>query len=95
MIYVGLGLAAGFGGLWLYFIVERKGWSWLWIGWGSGLLLAGPGRDQRPRTPAEPVRQVPDLQRLDDDHRAAVRDGQGARVGSGRVLSISSCRMTR
>ncbi len=66
-IYVGLGLAAlTFGGLWLHFIVERKGWSWLWIGWGSvGLLLAlvlvvinVPGRLQ------SLVRQVPALQRL-------------------------------
>ncbi len=41
-IYVALGLALlAFGGLWLYFIVERKGWRWLWIGWGSvGLVVA-------------------------------------------------------
>ncbi|MGC9349167.1 MAG: hypothetical protein ACP5JG_13565 [Anaerolineae bacterium] len=40
--YIGLGLAAlVFGGLWLHFIVERKGWRWLWIGWGSvGLIIA-------------------------------------------------------
>ncbi len=41
----GLGLLA-FGALWLYFVVERKGWRWLWLGWitiglvGAGLLLA-------------------------------------------------------
>jgi len=41
-IYVSLGLALlVFGGLWLYVIVERKGWRWLWIGWGSvGLVVA-------------------------------------------------------
>ena len=66
-IYVALGLfALIFGGLWLHFIVERKGWAWLWIGWGSvGLLMAlimvlinVPGRLQFL------VRQVPSLQRL-------------------------------
>ncbi len=41
----GLGVLA-FGALWLYFIVEHKGWPWLWLGWitigliGAGLLLA-------------------------------------------------------
>jgi len=66
-IYLALGLALlVFGGLWLYFIVERKGWQWLWIGWGSvglatalGLILInvpGPLQDQ--------VRQVSALQRL-------------------------------
>lgn len=41
-IYIGGGLAAlAFGGTWLYFIVERKGWRWLWIGWGTiGLTIA-------------------------------------------------------
>ncbi len=45
MIGGGLGLLA-FGALWLYFVVERKGWQWLWLGWitiglvGAGLLLA-------------------------------------------------------
>lgn len=41
-IYVGVGLALlVFGGLWLHFVVERKGWRWLWIGWGSvGLIVA-------------------------------------------------------
>ncbi|MCD6286671.1 MAG: O-antigen ligase family protein [Anaerolineae bacterium] len=43
-IYVALGLALlAFGGLWLYFIVERKGWRWLWIGWGSVGLVAALG----------------------------------------------------
>ncbi len=31
----GLIAALLFGGLWLYFVVERKGWRWLWIGWGT------------------------------------------------------------
>ncbi len=66
-IYVGGGLALlVFGGLWLYFIVERKGWQWLWIGWGSvgmtialGLLLVNvPGPLQNK------VRQVSPLKRL-------------------------------
>lgn len=41
-VYIALGLALlSFGGMWLYFIVERKGWRWLWIGWGSvGLTVA-------------------------------------------------------
>lgn len=30
-----------FGTLWLYVVVERKGWRWLWISWGTiGLVLA-------------------------------------------------------
>ncbi len=66
-IYVGGGLALlVFGGLWLRFIVERKGWQWLWIGWGSvgltialGLLLVNvPGPLQNK------VRQVSPLKRL-------------------------------
>ncbi len=66
-IYLALGLALLiFGGLWLYFIVERKGWQWLWIGWGGvGLAIAlglvlinvpGPLQTQ--------VRKVSALQRL-------------------------------
>ncbi|HOU15914.1 MAG TPA: tetratricopeptide repeat protein [Anaerolineae bacterium] len=41
-MYVGGILAAlVFGGAWLYFIVERKGWRWLWVGWGTiGLAAA-------------------------------------------------------
>lgn len=41
-LYVGLVLGLlGFGGLWLHFVAERKGWRWLWIGWGSvGLTLS-------------------------------------------------------
>ncbi len=41
-LYVGGGLAVlVFGGIWLYYIVERKGWRWLWIGWFTiGLVLA-------------------------------------------------------
>ncbi len=41
-LYIGGGLAAlTFGGLWLYCIVERKGWRWLWLGWGTvGLVVA-------------------------------------------------------
>ncbi len=40
--YIGGGLGAlTFGGCWLYFIVERKGWRWLWISWGTvGLVIA-------------------------------------------------------
>jgi len=42
--YIGGGLGAlTFGGIWLYFVVERKGWRWLWIGWGTvglGAILA-------------------------------------------------------
>lgn len=35
-LYIGGLLAAlSFGGLWLYFIVERIGWRWLWISWGT------------------------------------------------------------
>lgn len=31
-----------FAGLWLYMLVERKGWRWLWIGWTCvGLLVGG------------------------------------------------------
>jgi tetratricopeptide (TPR) repeat protein len=41
---VGIGGGVGalvFGALWLYFIVERKGWRWLWISWGTvGLAVA-------------------------------------------------------
>lgn len=38
---VGLGGMA-FGALWLYMIVERRGWRWLWVSWGTiGLLIAG------------------------------------------------------
>ena len=66
-IYIGGGLAVlVFGGTWLYFIVERKGWRWLWIGWGTiGLTVAlgmvlinvpGPLQDQ--------VRKVKALRRL-------------------------------
>lgn len=41
-LYVGGGLAVlVFGGIWLYYIVERKGWRWLWIGWFTiGLVAA-------------------------------------------------------
>ncbi len=43
-IYAGGILAALiFGGAWLYFIVERKGWRWLWIGWGTIGLVAATG----------------------------------------------------
>ncbi len=41
---VGIGGGVGvlvFGALWLYFVVERKGWRWLWISWGTvGLAVA-------------------------------------------------------
>ncbi len=41
-VYVGGGVGVLlFGGLWLYMVVERKGWRWLWIGWGTiGLVTA-------------------------------------------------------
>ncbi len=41
-LYVGGGLALlTFGGVWLYFIVERIGWRWLWISWATvGLVVA-------------------------------------------------------
>ena len=43
-LYVGGGLAAlAFGGIWLYFVVERKGWRWLWIGWFTLGLVASLG----------------------------------------------------
>ena len=40
-LYVGGGLAVlVFGGIWLYYIVERRGWRWLWIGWlAIGLVI--------------------------------------------------------
>ncbi|MEA3310446.1 MAG: hypothetical protein U9Q70_13190 [Chloroflexota bacterium] len=43
-LYVGGGLALlAFGGIWLYFVVERKGWRWLWIGWFTLGLVASLG----------------------------------------------------
>ncbi|MFP4394447.1 MAG: hypothetical protein ACLFTI_04205 [Anaerolineales bacterium] len=40
-LYIGGLLAAlSFGGIWLYFIVERIGWRWLWISWGTVGLAA-------------------------------------------------------
>ncbi len=40
-LYIGGLLAAlSFGGMWLYFIVERIGWRWLWISWGTVGLAA-------------------------------------------------------
>lgn len=66
-VYVGGGLAVlAFGGAWLYCVVERKGWRWLWIGWGTvGLAAAAllllfnvPGPIQTQ------VRKVDQLRRL-------------------------------
>ncbi len=62
-LYIGGGLGVlVFGGVWLYFVVERKGWQWLWLGWGMigvaimGLLLAinvpGPLHDKVKATPS-------------------------------------------
>ena len=43
-LYVGGGLALlSFGGIWLYFVVERQGWRWLWIGWFALGLVAALG----------------------------------------------------
>jgi tetratricopeptide (TPR) repeat protein len=81
--YVGGGLAVlVFGGAWLYCIVERKGWHWLWIGWGTvglaaalGLLLfnmPGPLQTQ--------VRKVNALYRL-----TTITELQG---GTGKVRSL-------
>ncbi|MBN2393061.1 MAG: O-antigen ligase family protein [Anaerolineae bacterium] len=65
--YVGGGLAVlTFGGAWLYCVVERKGWRWLWIGWGTVGLVAAlvlllfniPGFLQTQ------VRKIPELRRL-------------------------------
>ncbi len=40
-LYIGGLLAVlSFGGIWLYFIVERVGWRWLWISWGTVGLAA-------------------------------------------------------
>lgn len=41
-VLLGGGLALlSFGGVWLYFVVERRGWQWLWIGWFTlGLVAA-------------------------------------------------------
>jgi len=66
-MYLGGGVAVlVFGGAWLYCVVERKGWRWLWIAWGVvGLALAvglilinvpGPLQDR--------VRAVESLRRL-------------------------------
>ena len=66
-LYVGGGLAGlVFGGIWLYMIVQRKGWRWLWIGWftivlvifGVGLAMNLPGPLQ------QRVQQVPSLSRM-------------------------------
>ncbi len=62
----GGGGVLAFGAVWLYFVVERKGWRWLWIGWGTlgllgaaGLLLMNfPGPVQ------ERVRAEPNLRRM-------------------------------
>ncbi|MFP4343781.1 MAG: tetratricopeptide repeat protein [Anaerolineales bacterium] len=66
-LYVGGGLALiTFGGVWLYFIIERIGWRWLWISWATvgfavalGLLsinLPGPLQSR--------VREVESLRRM-------------------------------
>ncbi|HDQ35049.1 MAG TPA: hypothetical protein ENN14_01905, partial [Chloroflexi bacterium] len=65
--YIGGGLGAlVFGASWLYMVVERKGWRWLWISWGVvGLAVAlvlvamnlpGPLQDR--------VRSTPSIRRL-------------------------------
>lgn len=61
----GLALLA-FGGIWLYFIVERIGWRWLWMGWAvvgmaaAAVLLVinvpGPLQDM--------AQQVPTISRM-------------------------------
>ncbi|MGC9521691.1 MAG: hypothetical protein ACP5HG_07390 [Anaerolineae bacterium] len=65
--YVGVGLAVLiFGGVWLHFIVERRGWRWLWIGWGSVGLIAALGlvAINVPGPLQTQVRQVESLRRL-------------------------------
>lgn len=82
-LYVGGGLASLlFGGAWLYMVVERKGWRWLWIGWGAvglaiavGLILINiPGPIQTQ------VRKVPTLVRL-----TTITELQG---GTGKVRGL-------
>ena len=66
-VYIGGGLALmAFGGVWLYFIVQRKGWRWLWIGWftvGLIVLLAGLGMNV-PGPLQDRVKQIPSLRRM-------------------------------
>ncbi|MGC9394061.1 MAG: hypothetical protein ACP5J4_04330 [Anaerolineae bacterium] len=65
--YVGGGLAVlTFGGAWLYCVVERKGWRWLWIGWGTVGLAAALGLllINIPGTLQTQVRKIPELRRL-------------------------------
>ncbi len=66
-LYLGLGGAGlTFGGIWLHFVVQRRGWGWLWVGWGTIgltvalflLLINIPGSIQAR------VRQVESLRRL-------------------------------
>jgi tetratricopeptide (TPR) repeat protein len=72
-VYMGLGLALfTFGGLWLHFVVERKGWRWLWIGWGSvgligalGLIAVNvPGPLQSQVRKVEPLRRLTTITEL-------------------------------
>jgi tetratricopeptide (TPR) repeat protein len=66
-VLVGIGFAMlAFGGLWLHFVVERKGWQWLWIGWGSVGLVGALGliAVNVPGPLQAQVRQVDALRRL-------------------------------
>ncbi len=66
VIVGGLLAVLAFGAAWLYFVVEHKGWRWLWISWGTvGLTIAafllvmnipGPIQDR--------VKQIPSISRL-------------------------------
>jgi tetratricopeptide (TPR) repeat protein len=74
-IYVSIGLAViAFGGIWLHFIVEQRGWEWLWIGWGTvglvaalGLVLVNvPGPLQDRVRAIEPMRRLTTITELQE-----------------------------
>ncbi len=72
-VYASIGLAVlTFGGIWLHFIVEQRGWEWLWIGWGAvglvialGLVLVNvPGPIQDRVRVVEPLRRLTTITEL-------------------------------